>query len=69
MRVRIEAASRHFVQERLPYVYGTAVDQGHLRSARPPQAVAKTRGQFQASSASPYDYDAMHLQLPISVVT
>jgi hypothetical protein len=60
--VRIHAARRHFVQQRLPDVRWAAIDQndaGAPRRMPARQTIAKQRGQLQAASPTPDDDDAM----------
>jgi len=56
VRVRVHAARRHLVQQRLPDVRGRAVDQRHLRRAGLAKLVAQPRDKLEpAGSATDHD--------------
>jgi hypothetical protein len=56
VRVRVHAAGRHLVQQRLPDVRGRAVDQRHLRRTRLAKLVAQPRDKLEpAGSATDHD--------------
>jgi hypothetical protein len=61
MKIDIEAAGRDFMQQGFPQVCRRPVDQNDLDA--PAQLVAQAGGQFQSSSPSSYDDDAMSLLL------
>jgi hypothetical protein len=59
--VHIHAARGDLVQQRLPHVSPSLIDQRYLGNAAPHEAVSEARGKLQAACASTDDYDAMRI--------
>ena len=58
---RVDAACRHFVQQRLPDVRPSAIDQRDVRLPTPAQTVAETSGKLQPSGAAADHDDPVQL--------